>query len=191
MEWPPSGTGWRQTVQIARKCAWHFTAFSSCLLVFKQKTCSGLIAKAGFSTGWGGPRMWAAFYMNRIRQYETHQSYPHRQIVSVHGRSPDLELHAYSACLPGFPVTLPRFVALTVEWAVPDFHRIPFSCTFVQPWPVWFFCVSKFYMLLMKCQCLFPVFSSVSIILFPLFPGYVFFCFFGNFLSASKKPKWY
>ncbi len=59
--------------------------------------------------------MWAAFYMNRIRQYETHQSYPHRQIVSVHGRSPDLELHAYSACLPGFPVTLPRFVALTVE----------------------------------------------------------------------------
>lgn len=37
------------------------------------------------------------------------------QIVSVHGRSPDLELHAYSACLPDFPVTLPRFVALTVE----------------------------------------------------------------------------
>ena len=59
--------------------------------------------------------MWAAFYMNRIGRYETHQSYPHRQIVSVHGRSPDLELHAYSACLPGFPVTLPRFVALTVE----------------------------------------------------------------------------
>ena len=54
MEWPPSGTGWRQTVQIARKCAWHFTAFSTCLLVFKQKTCSGLIAKAGFSTGCQG-----------------------------------------------------------------------------------------------------------------------------------------
>ena len=127
--------------------------------------------------------------MNRIRQYETHQSYPHRQIVSVHGRSPDLELHAYSACLPGFPVTLPRFVALTVEWAVPDFHRIPFSCTFVQPWPVWFFCVSKFYMLLLKCQCLFPVFSSVSIILFPIFPGYVFFGFFGSFLPAFLSAK--
>ena len=133
--------------------------------------------------------MGAAFYMNRIRQYETHQSYPHRQIVSVHGRSPDLELHAYSACLPGFPVTLPRFVALTVEWAVPDFHRIPFSCTFVQPWPVWFFCVSKFYMLLLKCQCLFPVFSSVSIILFPIFPGYVFFGFFGSFLPAFSVSE--
>ena len=127
--------------------------------------------------------------MNRIRQYETHQSYPHRQIVSVHGRSPDLELHAYSACLPGFPVTLPRFVALTVEWAVPDFHRIPFSCTFVQPWPVWFFCVSKFYMLLLKCQCLFPVFSSVSIILFPIFPSYVFFGFFGSFLPAFSVSE--
>ena len=44
-------------------------------------------------------------------------------------------------------------------------------------------------MLLLKCQCLFPVFSPVSIILFPIFPGYVFFGFFGSFLPAFLSAK--
>ena len=37
-------------VQIATKRTCYFAIFSICLLVFKQKTCPGLIAKAGFST---------------------------------------------------------------------------------------------------------------------------------------------
>ena len=52
MEWPPSGTGWRMALQIARKYAWHFDPFSLCVLVYKPKNCSGLIAGAGFSTSW-------------------------------------------------------------------------------------------------------------------------------------------
>lgn len=64
MEWPPSGAGWRKTNRMGEKCSCCFDAFSVSAFISKQKTCSGLIAGAGFSTGWRMYILLCCFYIS-------------------------------------------------------------------------------------------------------------------------------